>query len=319
MNRCVLAFLMPFQYQTEDIVSDDGAVTRPRRVSGTTSLHKVTLKRPAAPLVGDVDGFDRGHVAAENLGGGNVSNNVVPMFSTFHQAGGAWRHLEVFLKAQHQAHGPLTLAVDITYTLEDVRVPSNFYVTAQTAGGVFLSYNGIALNRFPFVHAGVGPVHQDVSQDELAPVIFKTMKLIEQRDWRVEKNIDYRHPLVDERERKRPYAALDYLWVTDHKLIRKRLGKYTPGNRKKFTDRQKALILFVNRLVNDGWLRSDYGGDITTPLPSGVGGRDAVQIDHVLPVLSGGGNLFSNARICSGSFNNFKRTKKRDERKQIRF
>ena len=105
----------------------------------------------------------------------------------------------------------------------------------------------------------------------------------------------------------RPYAMLDYLWLvakkarilaflTDGCIYRHRFAS-------QFHERQKMLIRIVNAMNHAGKIKSDYPGDTTNELIIGSGQRSA-QIDHVFPYSAYGGNLFSNALVASGAYNN---------------
>ena len=106
---------------------------------------------------------------------------------------------------------------------------------------------------------------------------------------------------------RRPYAALDYLWLVEKNAwITSYLTtgcQYRHRFAEVFHERQKQLIRVVNAMNNHNQLRSDYPGDTTQALIVGSGAR-AAQIDHVYPYARFGGNLFSNALLASGAFNN---------------
>ena len=100
---------------------------------------------------------------------------------------------------------------------------------------------------------------------------------------------------------------LDYLWLvakearilaflTDGCIYRHRFAS-------QFHERQKMLIRIVNAMNHAGKIKSDYPGDTTNELIIGSGQRSA-QIDHVSPYSLYGGNLFSNALVASGAYNN---------------
>jgi 5-methylcytosine-specific restriction endonuclease McrA len=146
--------------------------------------------------------------------------------------------------------------------------------------------------------------------------ILEAQEIIDTTGWTVEAALGYngRLSICPDPCYARPYAVLDYLWFVDHPGLMDELGKFQPQKYKDFTQRQKQLIYLVNRLRNNGWLKSDYTGDSQSPLPCDVGGRTAAQVDHVLPENSGGLNLFSNARVCTGKFNNKVRTKSPEQK-----
>lgn len=306
---------MPYVITTETVYVDAEPIERPRTIEGNVTLPAVAVKRPARPLVGDHDGMDRGHIVAESLGGPNTSDNVVPMQPTFHQLGGVWRRLEQRLEGIKKDYGVVSLRIEVVYNdAMDELVPAGFRVTARCGDDVAdldVYFHTHKLENYYIAHDAVLPQQVDVSTHPLAIAIREAQTVIDTTNWVVENDVSFngRNPVVAHSSFARPYAVLDYLWITDNPALTDELGKFTPQRYMNFTQRQKQLIYLVNRLRNNGWLRSDYDGDLQAPLPCDVGGRGAAQVDHVLCENSGGVNLFSNARVCSGKFNNKVRNK----------
>lgn len=99
----------------------------------------------------------------------------------------------------------------------------------------------------------------------------------------------------------RPYAVLDYLWLNEQ--IPPVWGlNFTYENGQFFSDQQRNLILAVNRIRNNGWIKSDEAGDDFTTLM--VEGSDqAPEVDHIVQRSTSGSNAFSNARVVSSRYN----------------
>lgn len=77
-------------------------------------------------------GWQRGHVAALEVGGENASYNIVPMKPGFNH-GGPWRAVERAVRQAADAHtrGTVRLRVELEYAGPDPRVPSRISCTLE--------------------------------------------------------------------------------------------------------------------------------------------------------------------------------------------
>lgn len=268
-----------------------------------------------------MEGFDRGHVVLASNSGVGDPENIVPMYPCFNQAGGAWRELEYRIASYVKLDVPskpraTQMTVEIEYGAQDPRFPTAFLVTVKDTNdqGGYLYYKGQALNRTRFTHVPVPAAVIDPVA-ELGGEFVAEIKLaaagVKQAGWTIEKLYADAivTPLTDIPSR--PYGFLDWMWLVDKS--QRVLNFLTDGCSYKhkfaseFHERQKMLIRIVNALYNAGSIKSDYPGDTTDALIVGSGQRSA-QVDHVHPYDNFGPNLFSNAMIASGAFNNRMRT-----------
>jgi len=309
---------------------------RPIKVSGILSAFKsITASAPFANIPnGDTiyiadpsEGFDRGHVILVSHSGVSDSENIVPMYPCFNQAGGLWRDLEYRIAYYVGQHVPTQarsthMTVEIEYGATDPRFPTAFLVTVEDRGhqgGNFghLYFRGVALNRYRITHLPTPPaVMNPVTElgQTMVTLIQQTRQHIVHTGWKIEDQYPpmsrpFVAPLTDVPNR--PYAMLDYLWLVQQEpsiiAFLTNGCSYTHRFASQFHERQKMLIRIVNAMNNAGAIKSDYPGDTTDSLIIGSGQRSA-QVDHVFPYDKHGGNLFSNALIASGAFNNRMRT-----------
>jgi hypothetical protein len=309
----------------------DALRQRTTQVSGILSNYTATM--PAfTPLThyqaGDtdntfdvMDGYDKGHVIMASCSNVSEPENVVAMYPCFNQAGGAWRELEQRIynyvkESKTTATTPRSvhMKVDIEYTGHaDPRFPTAFLVTVSD-NRLPVYFKGAPLTNMRFTHlptppATVNPI-TEIGADKVHQ-IADTMAAIALSGWTIE-SVYPNAVLAPIATVPRPYAALDYLWLhaQDPWLCGFLDTAYRDGHAASFSERQKMLIRVMNAMRNGGFLRSDYAGDTTDNLIMGSGQRSA-QVDHVYPYAGigfgttrFGGNLFSNALVASGAFNN---------------
>lgn len=139
----------PVTVETEQVTRPSGETfERPVRVSGM--VEPVSTKgRPGAPepMTGFrpyEDGkngrqrrfmFDRGHVMALELGGPDVTPNIVPQGSKFNQHG-RWRQMEREVLRLHNTEGPAHFEVRAIYG-KGAKAPHSFDVAVTTSKGVY--------------------------------------------------------------------------------------------------------------------------------------------------------------------------------------
>jgi hypothetical protein len=315
--------------------SGDTNRLRVTKVYGILSAHNTTPAEP--PLshfpagntgwVADVmEGLDKGHVIQCSLSGVSDADNIVPMYPCFNQAGGIWKELEnriySYVRDQMTPGSKRTgeMTVEVLYEgANDPRFPTAFLVTVKETGfgsDAYLYFKGQKLDRLRITHLPTPAQKVDVGP-ELGALLIQGIKeakaLVDGSGWKVEDaylgNPPRLAPLADVPSR--PYAMLDWLWLVQR--WQPLLDYLTDGctyhhtHAGQFHERQKQLIRCVNRMYYDGYLKSDYPNDTKEALIVGSGKRSA-QVDHVWPFDDFGPNLFSNALIASGDFNNRMRT-----------
>lgn len=305
---------------------------RPTSVSGIVATY-VTLAA-VFPLAhyeaGDInqmndtmEGCDKGHIVAASLSGVSVPENIVPMYPSFNQQGGIWKELEnritSYMKESYQPTKPrdVRMTVDIKYEgINDTRFPSAFEITVKDSTG-HLYFKGAKLDKLRIAHLPT-PAEQVDATVELGAAMAHTIRQakthVDNTGWKIEDEYPAHSPPIIATlgdVPSRPYAMLDYLWLkqNDQEIVDFLTGgtTYVHQFASQFHDRQKQLIRAVNRLYSGGYLKSDYPGDVPDNLIVGSGKRSA-QVDHVHPYENTGPNLFSNAMIASGAFNNKART-----------
>lgn len=302
---------------------------RQRPISAQARLHHLTSKGTAQPPLAfysfsdqnfdKMESFDKGHLIANEFINENKEFNIVPMYSSFNQSGGTWKQMEGALLTQVKAGQHVDLSITIQYNNPDTRVPSGFVVTAKCDAG-YVNFNGVDINNLPIAHLPVGAValsetdlFEQVGEDVVRQVWmathmanyfdFEAEKHLPKFDYRIQKNNG--GSLAAESDIPRPYAFLDWFWLVDPDAnpVKTYLKRCIWVGGQDFRERQKTLVRLVNRLRNGGFLKSDYPNDTKTALIEGSG-KEAAQIDHVWPQAKYGPNLFSNALVASGNFNN---------------
>lgn len=108
-------------------------------------------------------------------------------------------------------------------------------------------------------------------------------------------------PLYPDDPALRPYEYLDIIRYSERTgNLRIQVGF---GPRWDFSKKQRNLILQTNMTRNGGQLKSDDPQDPQQNL-SVKGSMNFPEIDHIIPKVSGGSNLYSNARVVSWELNN---------------
>lgn len=314
--------LPPARYDTEPFVKGRrvAEVEGPAIVRGTAGRGATP-----APASGALPfGFDGGHVLGLELGGENISENVVPMLPRFNR--GAWRNVERTVKddaiASTGRHpwieirvGYATPADDVPKTLDvaltrDKEPPAfgqpspgretHRYPTASQPGDIPRTRDAdpktaaLLTDAADRAHGADGDLYEQAAKAyfshtgdaDRADVIRDTRHMPES------KGASY-----PDDWRKRPYEHLDILCLAGELD-----ANTTFGDRVEFSGRQRELILQANK-ARRGCLVSDAGND---PQPSldERGAANAPEVDHIVPKVSGGGNFFSNARVVSWALNN---------------
>lgn len=277
------------------------------------------LNNPTLQLAGayndpiKAEGLDRplntdyGHLVGLKIGGSDISGNVVPMYSHFNQ--GVWLTLEAMIAAlkstqKDAMHGVAAFA---QYDDKNSEIPSRLRFAVLRANGKAYYDSGF-LPNIP-----VGP-KQVRPCDENA--LYLEKKLSEWRgDYVIEKENAFKNVKVPAQGILRPYAVLDALYLRGdlNKILTawniRSFGGF--GNGLEFEEWQQRLIYLVNRIRNDGWLKSDQRGDGDCENLLDCQGDQGAQVDHIVSKrVASGSNAFSNAQVVSRRYNGKKNAKR---------
>ncbi len=273
-------------------------------------------------------GYDGGHLAGLQLGGHDLSENVVPMFKAFNR--GPYGNLEATLRkrvADISARGNIAeLTVECTYASAQDDTPVSFEITLRSGPNLrsfptlestttlsqpadiavtpepdrdraaLLTANDprvgarASMSIAPAPEFNLGP-HRD-----LATFVRETGHLPSSRGgWYPD------HPAL------RPYEYLDLLAFASplpEELSSEPfpLGRGEFGSFRSFSDTQRKAIFQAN-LAKNGYLKSDDPDDPHQRLDE-RGTLDFPEVDHIVPLSSGGTSMYSNARLVSWELNN---------------
>ena len=276
-------------------------VRKTAKVKRKTSVPSYTMchagKTTQDLRIPDTDG---GHIMALNLGGVDIKENIVPMYSGFNRHG-EWRKAEdEIAKYLDENKGTFQLYVEIEYQQAkdggDPRIPSSFtYRIEDDKDKVVVKAKTLQMVKDTPVNTMI-----DLATTQL---ISEAQKQVD-AGWTLEKGLDKGStiPGAPGSGVTRPYAALDYL------DLNKKITMTEFGNGRSFTWQQRENILTVNRARNGGWLVSDDTVNENGKRLSLYGDAGA-EIDHIVPKSQGGSNCYSNARVISSALNKTKGNK----------
>ena len=285
---------------------------RPVSVVGRliTKRTSIKTKNPPAPLCyAKPDAMpkycDRGHIVAEQFGGPNIPENIVPMLSSFNRRDGDWKQVEGEVSDLLRTSQVKYIAIRLLYPGENP-IPNELIVRCSltpTVGaalddrsdldnGVFVrKLNNMPTARTPFTLT-----------DDYASILEPAL-----RDFRSEAKMA-ENQRVDN-------AFLDYLneiWLPQNgrSQICQTVEMGTPA---KFSSDQRKWILALNAYQNrdehgNGWISSQDPDDPYQELNM-RGCLDVPEIDHVRPYSMGGSNRFDNAQVLSAKRNSAKRAR----------
>jgi hypothetical protein len=317
------------QFTLDTFAYADEIQARERPIAVEAALHMLTSKDKAAPPNSFwspedqnfdlMESFDKGHLVANEFLNENSPFNIVPMYSSFNQKGGVWSEMEQTIAKAMSSGTKITLMMNIEYQNPDPRIPSAFVVTAWT-GSSYLAFKDVALANLRITHlptaASALTINQLIEQlgEDVAKFIiymnsmstyvdFVAEKQLEMFDYRIQKHNG--GALASPDVVPRPYGFLDSFWLVgpEGNAIQTYLKRCKWVGGSDFKPRQKTLVRLVNRVRNGGLLKSDYPTDTKDALIEGSGNA-AAQVDHVWPQAKYGPNLFSNALVAYGKFNN---------------
>ena len=242
---------------------------------------------------------DGGHIMALSLGGVDIPENVVPMYSGFNRHE-AWREKEREILEYRSSHsGSFRMCVQIAYqdpsSGGDPRIPGAFTVWLEDLSGKAMT------DRELVTMTKDAPERIEVTGPN-AELVAKAQSIVD-AGWRMESELEKGSvpPKLPGFGNARPYAVLDYL------DFHRQIAPTNFGNGYSFTPQQRESILFVNRVRNGGWLFSDDTSENASPLS--LYGDAGAEIDHIVPKSQTGSNCYSNARVISSMLNKGKGTK----------
>jgi hypothetical protein len=257
-------------------------------------------------------GFDGGHIIGLQIGGENVSWNVVPMYPAFNR--GVWKLMEEETSAfVHTHRGAHRMTVALKYGGKDPEVPTQLTVTREqqdddgswnpsfasrtfSQPGDIVRTKALSEKDADALWAGLGddelPAHIDHDEFDCGKLTFAAYV---NKFHRLPRS---RRGLYPDRPDDRPYQELDL-----YDMVNTVRGTGIKGARQGFTPVQRTMLLQANMAVNGGVLKSDDPDDPYPDLDE-RGTRNAPEIDNIVPESHGGSNHFSNARVVSWALNN---------------
>jgi hypothetical protein len=269
-------------------------------------------------------GFDGGHVVGLQIGGEDITENVVPMFKAFNR--GAYKKMEdeVRKRALELQTSGLRAWVTIHcyYDEDTVDTPYAFDIVLESTPASSDERTAVwrQFLRQPedikLVEPLSGPDQQIVRGEVGAPEVHAAagLQLEESANFFVLGDSKSVAAYIDKHKHLpqttngmypdsvtlRPYEYLDLLYYAGKLDAGTSLGAH-----REFTGRQRELILQANLARNGGTLRSDDPADtVNGGVLNEMGDLNFPEIDHIVPKSRGGSNMFSNARVVSWQLNN---------------
>ncbi|MFI2026519.1 eCIS core domain-containing protein [Streptomyces buecherae] len=339
VQRAVYTDSQGNNYTTADFFPGGEQRERPERVEVIVSA---PIGRSATPppmsFLSPVNGLDpdigwqRGHVAALEVGGENASYNIVPMKPGFNH-GGPWRAIERAVRQAADAHtrGTVRLRVELEYSGPDPRVPSRISCTLEESestgtwqplvvpqvlpqGRAVLVHKAERtplptpaqeelLTTTPPTPIGVGQLGDLVTDQSEAQnaLNLHTMPSASKAQW--PDALHQPFPGAPPHGHHRPYQHLDLQMLGAMRGDQNGMPVNPILPHAVFTEDQRRLILQANLARNNGQLRSDDPNDPHEVLDED-GTANYPEIDHIIPRSAGGSNAYSNARVVSWELNN---------------
>jgi hypothetical protein len=308
------------------------AATTPR-----TGGEPLALRRPTGSTELRIHNTEAGHLIALEYGGADVEDNLVPMWGHFNKHG-AWKQLEASIATLVATRGRVSLEITCDYVASvDARIPKVFRVKATLLDSVG-SPAMWTINHVPPLPRPEAP---DIGFAALVATAQTEMNTVFPNGFFIEDfytltRTGQQLRVPGRTMAERPYALLDYMALSstiNFPLLA------NVENHKGFAPEQRAWILALNRIDNNGLLITDDGDDFATTatkshydsrgneiyhgsyiadgFPLGVlmerGGDQAPEVDHVIPESRGGSNAFSNAQVISRAYNQWKSARISDE------
>jgi hypothetical protein len=253
-----------------------------RMIDKRKTVEKGSIPDPLSGKIPQGLGLDRGHLIAEELGGPNISANIVPMYAHFNRKG-AWKGLERQLARVLDERAWVGIMID--YDASKPWLPVAFRVQTATAA-VALPFSG---------NGNEGPGTAPLMMRLYPPSAYAGDPVVRQRVQAV---------LPATRDAFSPYAFMD-----DY---RRAWGLPMIQPTQKFNAVEREYVKVANSLFNhgrpgeQGFLTSDGMFD-THKVLNHQGNEDFPEVDHMIPKSWGGSNAFANAQLVSWKMNSTKR------------
>lgn len=339
IQRAVYTDSQGNNYETADFFPGGEQRERPERVQVIVSAAigrsdtppPMSFLSPANGLDPDI-GWQRGHVAALEVGGANDSFNIVPMKPGFNH-GGPWRAVERAVRQAASARpaGTVRFRVALEYAGPDPRVPSRIRCNLEESGptGTWQPLDvpqvlpgGQAvlvheaertplptpaqqalLTSAPLAPIGVGQLAGLVTEQSEAQNALNrhTMPNASKAQWPDAPHQPF--PGGPLHGHPRPYQHLDLQMLGAMRGDQNGMPVNDILPHALFTEDQRRLILQANLARNGGRLMSDDPNDPHQVLDED-GTANYPEIDHIIPKSAGGSNAYSNARVISWELNN---------------
>ncbi|MFZ6767749.1 DNA/RNA non-specific endonuclease [Undibacterium sp. Di26W] len=230
----------------------------------------------------DMEGYHKGHVAARQFGGTYRNINMVPMLPKFNF--GEWKNIENTIKPYI---GKNKVTIEPKYEDEDSRVPNRIAVNIDSVTSFSVLHDVVEREQF---------VKEDME------FISDESKVKKNKNHALQCLADaHKKGQIPDNYKNSPYLALDILWLNSIK------GHGDPKTWNSYQSWQIDWIIKYNRGLNGGEMESDawtFGTNEPYQKLREAGRQDKPEVDHIVPNLSGGANLFTNARLVSWKLNN---------------
>ncbi|WP_157774898.1 DNA/RNA non-specific endonuclease [Melittangium boletus] len=246
---------------------------------------------------------EKGHLLGLSIGGPDSAYNLVPMTRSLNQ--GDWATMEA---AIHRDTSIKRMCVTLTYADDTAYCPESIKVVVfkrdqweEWPGSPFpmpmVELENIVQRRLPAR-----------TEARLLAILQEAKNQLEDKDWKLEEQeggTRFKGCLPGEQE-PRKYAVLDYLLLAKEdeydelqNALAPNTSNFAISKQNNFAAGQLAMIRGVNRLWNEGWLRSDESGERL----SDNGTHTGPHVDHMVAKANNGPNAFSNARVISAREN----------------
>jgi hypothetical protein len=282
------------RYETEDFEYDKSEKKKRERVikieirgrnkkDGTDPDIPASFYNYDAGECDDMEGYHRGHVAPRQYGGIYSDYNIVPMLPNFNT--GTWKNVE---NEFDNYIGKNVVTISPKYEDDDdERVPSSM---------------GVAIAGVKAFNVPHDVAEQDGFSEEDMDLIKKESNNVGNRKSALKFLAEANSKgWIPDNYANSPYLPLDIMWLNGVR------GEGNPGARLGFKSWQIDWLIQYNRALNGGKILSDAWVEDTTELHGYLyeaGRLSRPEADHIVPNLSGGSNLFTNARLVSWELNN---------------
>ncbi len=241
-------------------------IAKGKKVTGSIKgpvVYKTTsVNRTYSPETSAGTLFDWGHLIALGLGGPDIGENLVPMYTYFNI--GPWKEAESRVREHIRTlDGIRIMQVDVTWD-DTTGLPSKF--TIKINDKVFGTLNHKAPEKVVMLH-----------DKNASSALYKWSKQI----------------LSKGNEKGGHYLLLEFLENDDFQALGMQPTRSESVQKyKEFSERQRINILIMNQIRHGkGCVCSDITGE---PIVEGL-----IHVDHIEPKAYGGSNAYGNAQVLS--------------------